>query len=362
MFRRGGLETAMTRGILYVGTLSRGETSLYRFRTLQRLQQHVIPFDLAMYSYRLGKMNALVSRFPMQPLIYKVNADLLAAVQKEQPEVVWFDKPTNFTPATMLRVKESGALTVSYVHDTPFCRHAGGRWDWYQYFKIIHMLDLHCIVRNADIPRYQGRSLNFIKIQLSYDPCEHFPPQDCWSDADRTRDASFTGSPFDDRPQFLRALIETYKLPVVISGPKWGKVFSKQEMRQYTRGGMLRGAEYRENIWKSKINLAFITQNEEDVAHKAFEIAACGGFLLALRSPGHKACFEEGKEAEFFSSLEECADKIRFYLDHPVEREEIARRGCERAKRSGYDNDTQLSRVLKKLDELRTTADGIIGA
>jgi spore maturation protein CgeB len=147
-----------------------------------------------------------------------------------------------------------------------------------------------------------------------------------------------------------------YGFPVTISGPGWEKVFSKIKQKRYMRGGMLRDAEYRENIWKSKINITFITRmNEEDVAHKAFEIAACGGFLLALRSPGHQACFEEGKEAEFFSSLEECADKIRYYLEHPVEREEIARRGCERAMNSGYDNDTQLLRVLERLSEMSTT-------
>jgi spore maturation protein CgeB len=118
---------------------------------------------------------------------------------------------------------------------------------------------------------------------------------------------------------------------------------------------MLKDEEYRETIWKSKINLAFITElNEEDVVHKAFEIAACRGFLLAQRSPGHEACFQEGKEAEFFSSPEECATKIRYYLEHPSEREKIAMRGCERARRSGYDNDTQLSRVLDRLEELRS--------
>jgi len=341
----------MKRRILYIAPLTSGQTSFYRYRALQRLQQDVIPFDLARYNFRLVKMNALASRFPMGPLISKVNADLAAAVIKEKPEIVWFDRPTQFTPKTISSIQESGAQTVCYNQDNPF----GPRNDgcWRQFYKIYRMLDLHCLFRNVDIARYQGWGLNYIKIQLSYDPLEHYLPPAGWSDEDRTREVSYIGSPYEDRPQFLLALARIYNLPVTISGPRWQKVFNKDELRRYTLGGMLRDAEYRENIWKSKINITFITQkNEEDVAHKAFEIAACGGFLLALRSPGHEACFQEGKEAEFFSSLEECAAKIRYYLDHPEEREEIAKRGCERAMRSGYDNDTQLQRVLDKMNEL----------
>jgi hypothetical protein len=303
-------------------------------------------------------MNALASRFPMGPLISKVNADLVAAFQREKPEVVWFDKPTQFTPDTVRIIKESGAFTVCYSMDSAFssrCIHYFGRWHWHQFKKIVPMLNLHCIFRSVDIPRYQERGLNYIKLQLSYDPREHFPPSAGWSDVDRTREASYIGSPHDDRPQFLLALAKEYNLPVTISGPKWDKFLRKVDLKRYARGGMLKDAEYRESIWRSKINLAFVTQDENDVAHKAFEIAACGGFLLAERTPEHEACFEEGKEAEFFSSLEECADKIRYYLDHPVGREEIARRGCERAKRSGYDNDTQLQRVMDRMDELRAS-------
>jgi spore maturation protein CgeB len=115
--------------------------------------------------------------------------------------------------------------------------------------------------------------------------------------------------------------------------------------------GALLGNEYREGIWRSRINLSFLTRlNEEDIAHKSVEIAACQGFLLALRCEGHQAIFEEDKEAVFFSSVEECADKCRFYLNRPDLREAIARRGRERAVRSGYDNDTQLTRILNRLD------------
>lgn len=344
------------RRILYLGALESGATSLYRFKTLQRLRQDVIPFNLSAFKFRNERMNWLAARFPIGPLISKVNHELLTAVRREEPEVVWFDKPVQFTPETIRCVKRSGAQTVNYNQDNPFGANRGS--DWFQYYRTYRMHDLHCLFRDVDVPRYRARGLEYVRVQLSYDRDQHFPPPDNWSDTDRTREVSFIGSPFDDRPQFLRALIQQHSLPVVISGPRWHKVFSRDEMKRYTLGpGMLKDAEYRENIWRSKINLSFVTMfNEEDVAHKAFEIAACRGFLLALRTPGHQACFEEGKEAEFFSSIEECAEKINYYLAHPIEREEIASRGCDRARNSGYDNDTQLKRIFNRLEDLRDRA------
>jgi hypothetical protein len=349
------MEDVLTHKILYVGSLASGATSTYRYHALKRLQQEVIPFEWEQCKYKFGIMNSLVGRFPVGPLVSRVNADLVAAVEKESPDIVWFDKPIRFTPATIRRVKELGAFTICYNQDSPF----GPRNDgcWYQFNKVYREFDLNCLFRNSDVLRYKEWGLNYIKTQFSYDPQQDVPPPGNWSDADRTREVSFIGSPHDERSRFLRDLIETHKLPVVISGPSWEKVFSKTEMASYTRGGMLRDAEYREAIWKSKINLAFITHsNEDDVAHKAFEIAACRSFLLAERSADHQAAFEEGKEAEFFSSVEECAEKIRYYLGHPAEREEIAMRGWVRANRSGYDNDTQLSRILKQAEQLQAEA------
>ena len=81
-------------------------------------------------------------------------------------------------------------------------------------------------------------------------------------------------------------------------------------------GGHLSDSDYREAIWQSRVNLSFISHlNEDDIAYKSVEIAACQGFLLAVRSDGHQALFEEDREAVFFSSIEECADKCRFYLE-----------------------------------------------
>jgi len=338
--------------ILYVAPLESGGTCLYRYHALERLGQSILPFDISRYTPSGRIVNALRERFPVGPLISRINADLVATVRRELPEVVWLDKPTLLTPETIHSIRQTGALTVCYLQDNPF----GPRNDgcWLQFYRIFKLLDLHCLLRTADIPRYQQWGLNFIKVQLSYDPAQHFPPPEGWTDKDRDREVSYIGSPYEDRPQFLRQLIEVHKLPVTISGPRWEKFLRADEYQRYLRGGMLKDAAYREGIWKSRINLAFLTHlNQEDVAHKAFEIAACQGFLLALRTAGHRLCFEEGKEAEFFSSVEECAAKIRYYLGHPTEREAIARRGCERARLCGHDNDSQLAQVMQRLEQMR---------
>jgi hypothetical protein len=342
----------MPRRILYVASLVAGETSLHRYPSLLRLKQDVVPFNLSEYSFRWGKLNALQYRYPVGPLIARVNAGLVDAVRAAKPDVVWFDKPLVFTVPTLNLIKETGALTVCYNQDNPF----GPRNDgcWLQLSRIHPLIDLHCVFRKADVERYQEWGKNFVELQFSFDPAVHFPPPIEWSDRDRTRDVSFVGSPYEERPAFMRKLFHDYKLPITISGPRWNKVLTDEENKHFLRGAYyLKDDQYREAIWQSKINLAFVTHlNEDDVAQKTFEITACRGFLLAERTATHQALFEEGKEAEFFSSAEECAEKIRYYLAHPAEREQIAHRGRERAIRSGYDDDTQLARVIVRLDEM----------
>ena len=86
--------------------------------------------------------------------------------------------------------------------------------------------------------------------------------------------------------------------------------------------------------------------------HKSFEIAACEGFLLAERSPGHLARFAEDEEAVFFSSIEECVAKILRYLPNEGARSRIARAGRLRAERCGYSNDAQMQRVIECIHTL----------
>jgi spore maturation protein CgeB len=337
------------RRVLYLGNPRPGQTSYYRIKSFRRLGQDVTVFDVPAHAATNRWTDWLQRRLPVGPLVAGINRSLLEIVRATKPDVVFFDKPIYFTAATIEQIKRTGAQTVSYNQDSPF----GPRQDgcWLQYYKVFRLFNLHCLFREADVVRYRHWGLKFVKTMFSFEPSEQFPPPEGWSDKDRAREVSYIGSPHEERPKFLLDLAEKEKVPVVLSGPRWKESLSQEMSTRYVSDGYLSDTQYREAIWRSRINLGFVSHlNEDDIGHKCVEIAACGQFLLAVRSEGHLQIFDEDREAVFFSSLEECADKARFYLARPDLREAIGRRARERAVRSGYDNDTQLARILNQLD------------
>jgi spore maturation protein CgeB len=337
------------RRILYITGIAPHSTTAYRLEALLRLGQTVEVFNIQPYLPRHYLLSALYSRYPLGPIVGRINRELQRAVDAFKPDVAWFDKPTLFNRSTMRAIHKAGAQIVFYVQDGPFGPREDGIWK--QFYRVYRMADLHCLVRQADVARYTEWKLPFIKTMFSFDPEGQFPPPAGWSDADRNRYVSYIGHPHEERPAFLLRLAQEFHLPVFVNGNRWQHTLTPEQLRSFTIGPHLLGEAYRESIWRSKINLSFVTQaNEDDIAHKAIETAASAGFLLALRTPGHQAAFDEDKEAVFFSSIEECADKARFYLARPDLRDAIGRRAHERAVSSGYDNDTQLARILNKLE------------
>jgi hypothetical protein len=344
--------------ILYASQLSPNDSALYRQWALERLGHNVVPFNLLDYLPHNPLLRKLEHRAQMGPNVTRLNRDLLALAEAEKPDVFWADKLLGLRPETLEKMRALGIRTVSYMIDNAF----GPRRDpgWRLYMKCIPFFDLHAVQRDKNIADYTSRGAqNVIKIQTAFEPTAHFPPPPgyyptAFPDARRTRSVSFIGTPYDNRADFLTRLWRDLSTPVVISGnPVWRKHLAPDVAAAIYTGGELFGADYREAIWRSKINLSFLTHsNEDEFAHKSFEIAACGGFLLAERSAGHAARFVEDEEAVFFTGIEECAEKILRYLPDEAARERIAAAGHARAMRDGYDNDTQVSRILARLQLL----------
>lgn len=108
--------------------------------------------------------------------------------------------------------------------------------------------------------------------------------------------------------------------------------------------------DYSKSFRTFKISLCFLRKmNFDQQTSRTMEIPACGGFMLAERTKEHQALFEEGKEAEFFSSNEELLDKCRYYLSHEDERKAIAEEGHKRCITSDYSNQGMVKRILTEV-------------
>jgi spore maturation protein CgeB len=225
--------------------------------------------------------------------------------------------------------------------------------------KNIPHYDLHVVQRDKNILDYTSRGArDVIKIQTAYEPTLHFPPPAGWSDADRNRQVSFVGTPYDDRAQTLGRLWSDCGFSVAVSGSAklWGRAMQPDVFAATFRDGELYRDDYRNAIWRSRINLSFLTHsNQDEFVHKSFEIAGCGGFLLAERSAGHLQRFKEDEEAVFFSGFDELAEKIRRYLPDEAARQRIATAGNLRAARDGYHNDRQVGLIIERIQSLLST-------
>ena len=290
--------------ILYAGEQASGTSSLYRRQALERMGHTVVTLDPLEYLMKNALLQKVVFRLAAGPEVQRLNGDVLRLAKSERPDIFWADKVLQLQPGTLEKLSALGITTVSYMIDNAF----GPRQDpgWRLYMKDIPFFDLHVTQRDVSMPHYTARGAkNVMKVQTAYEPTIHFPSPVPITDADRTREVSFIGTPYDDRAVTLTKLSEA-GIPLTISGnpPLWANALSEAEYAKMFRVGELFETEYREAIWKSKINLSFLTRsNEDEYTHKSFEIAGCGGFLLLERCKGHSERFVEDEEAAFFRQL-----------------------------------------------------------
>lgn len=71
-------------------------------------------------------------------------------------------------------------------------------------------------------------------------------------------------------------------------------------------------------------------QLADSVNQRIFDVSAAGGFLLTDNRPCLAELFEPDREMVAFESHEEMAEKLRFYLKHPLPRKKIAQRAHKR--------------------------------
>ena len=201
------------------------------------------------------------------------------------------------------------------------------------YFDVLHRyyapyFDL-VLTTNPDCERYREYGSEPVFLPGVFDPRVFKPGNGRRKDYD----VSFIGAMHGKvgRAEYARALSAAgIGLQLFGAGTAAGIATQEQVVEIYRR---------------SRINLNFTggalrTPLQRDVASnrqvrqlkgRSTKIALCGSFVLSEYAPGIDRMFDVGREIDVFRDEGELVEKVRFYLAHEAQREEMAARAHARA-------------------------------
>jgi len=172
----------------------------------------------------------------------------------------------------------------------------------------------------ADLRRHGCRRAEY--LPFGYNPALHFPemPQ---SPEERERfdcDVVFVGGADADRFPVARALLRT-GLDLHLYGGYWNR---DAELRPHWRG-FVRGRDLRLAVGVAKVNICLGRRaNRDGHAMRSLELPAMATCLVVEDTEEHREIFgKEGETAIFFKNTGEMAEKAKWLLTHPAERERL---------------------------------------
>lgn len=99
----------------------------------------------------------------------------------------------------------------------------------------------------------------------------------------------------------------------------------------------------------SEINFnATSFQMNTAVNQRVFDVAACGAFLMTDLQVDLEELFDVGRETVCYESAEDLSEKVRYYLNHPGQRREVAQRARKRVLRS-HTYERRVAQIVKTM-------------
>lgn len=365
--------------ILFVGSLTEGQTSRMRMEVLRSLGHEIIPLSTQIYWDNAPMLSRRIQQsMSIGPIIEKINEELLSAAHRAKPDLLWAEKQEYFKPDSLRELSGNGIKLVHYTPDPYFSL----SWKRTKYLDAcLALYDCLITSKKYELEDYRKVNSQIVYMPLGFSETVHRP---AFSDNARERaiyasDVSFVGGWEPRREEYLNELAVHVDCSLKIWGYGWShvhdglwtprrwwamrrnaggekfRIAAKPHLSKAVQGDEIYGDQYAWALSAAKINIGFLRKICPDQhTTRTFEIPACGSLLLADRSSEHSEFFREGTEADYFSSKEEMIDKVQFYLSNDNVRQRVARRGFNRCHSSGYAYRLILQNALAEIRALGT--------
>jgi spore maturation protein CgeB len=359
--------------ILFVGQLAEGQTTRMRMETLIELGHQIAPFSSQSVWNKYSRLSRQIQqKANFGPAIIQLNRTIITLAKEQKPDLLWGEKQEYLWPDTLTELRRIGVRLLHYTPDPYFSL----KWKRTGLMDAcMPLFDYVVTSKQYELDEYQRVCQKVIYTPLGYAEKVHRPvlPVRRQDRLLYSSEVAFLGGWEPRRETLLHEVAKT-GCKLKIWGYSWdhlqdGRWTLRRALRlrllagnwdfNLNRDPRLANARQGEEVYGdayawalsgASIGIGFLRHICPDQhTTRTFEIPACGSMLLADRTDEHNSFFEEGKEAEFFSSVDELIDKVRFYLANNTIREQVAMKGYQRCVRSGYSYKQRLIEVLSHL-------------
>ncbi len=305
-------------------------------------------FECKTFDNRSGKLYSspilrkLMRVFPRLRIIKKITLDrtnkrLISLVNEYKPFLMFAVKAENIYPETIKEIRKSGVITALFFIDLV------DHWELikkmaptYDYF----FSQDHVILKKL---RHELGLKNSFYMAHATEPIA-----DPFTDRHNKYDVTFVGTHSDT----LYASREKYLLAIKDLGLNiWGtEGWTNTPLSKLFHGSSIGDQRY--DIYshsKIVVDINWSSMPAEGLSNRPFEVAGCGVLFMTdnVRADIYRA-YEVGKEVIVFTDESDLRQKVRYYLEHESERNEIAMAGYAKT----VAKHTYIERIKQLLDTI----------
>lgn len=355
--------------ILFLGHLGEGQTTLMRMRALQRLGHEVMGVDTVKpwLEASWGKRQ-LQRRFQKGAIVQSINDSVLSAGRAYKPDLIWAEKQEYLEASTLESLRRLGAPLLHFTPDPYFSL----SWKRTRIMdEALPLFDVLVFCKAYERTEYEALGPQAVYMPLGY--CDEVHRPSFSEDPRWSCTVGFLGGWEPRREHMLRQVIgagadlkiwgvaweflgdgrwslRRHLILKQLAGDEPFRIHRDALLSHAYQGGEVYSTNYAKALSSARIGLGFLrTVCPDQHTTRTFEIPACGSLLLADRTDEHQAFFEEGKEADFFSSEQELVDKVQFYSENETVRRRVAEAGLRRCHTGRYAYINRVADVLKAI-------------
>ena len=318
-------------------------TTVYRERAIKELGHDLVSFDDRSFliSGRVRQAVGFLQKWDLE----RLNEKLIRLVDRRKPDLCLVVGGYNILKETVLKLKKRGVVTSLWTTDVPI--------NFENIIKTAPFYDhVFCAGTEAVALLKSSGVREATWVPYGCDP-EYHRPVDLTGEEKKKygRDISFVGSFYPNRARVLESISD---LDLAVWGPYWSRLDKASPITSKAVSAKLNYDEWIKIYSASKINLVIHYDDGKTPCNQAspklYETLACKAFALVDDQHDARVLFEDGRHLVFFTDENDLKKKIRYYLDHPDERDKIAEAGY----REVLDKHTYRHRISRILSVIET--------